>query len=143
MTPSSTSPDTPVFSARQAAFLQHLATRIIPEASGMSARQAKRLRLIVRGMLRRRSGMERFQVRVFLFAIRWLPAVVYFRPFERIPEHAQDGILGWLEAAPLKLIRAGFWGLKTLIFMGYYGQPAIQEDIGYTPSLHDGNEFLA
>ncbi|RDD60764.1 hypothetical protein DRB17_16330 [Ferruginivarius sediminum] len=131
-----------VFSDRQAAFLQHLATRMVPEARDLNAAQRRRLRMTIRLMLRRRSGMERLQVRLFLFVIRWLPALRYLRPFERMPESAQDRFLAFLEAAPLKVIRAGFWGLKTLVFMGYYGQADIAKEIHYTPSLHHGNEYL-
>jgi hypothetical protein len=46
-----------------------------------------------------------------------------------------------LESSPVRLLRVGVWGLKTLIFMGYYGQPVIAARTGYTPSL-DGNEVL-
>lgn len=134
--------DKKVFSRRQAAFLQHLATRIVPEARNLSPAQRKRLRMTIRLMLLQRSGMERFQIRLFLFAMRWLPALLYLRPFERIPAQAQDRFLAFLESAPLKVVRAGFWGLKTLIFMGYYGQGQIARDIHYTPSLEHGNEYL-
>lgn len=132
----------PVLSEALGVFLQHLASSIVPEAVELTYAQRKRLRLIVRFMLCRRSGMERVQVRVFLFLIGWLPALVFLRPFERIPEGVQDWILRRLEAARIRLVRAGFWGLKTLIFMGYFGQHDIVRAIGYTPSLHDGNVYL-
>ena len=98
--------------------------------------------MIIRLMLLRRSGMERFQVRLFLFVLRWLPAPVFFRPFERIPNSAQTWILLRFENAPIKLFRAGFWGLKTLIYMGYYGQLEIATKVKYEPDLRHGNELL-
>jgi hypothetical protein len=36
-----------------------------------------------------------------------------------------------LETARLVLVRRGFWGLRTLILMGYYGRPAAAAAIGY------------
>ena len=54
----------------------------------------------------------------------------------------QNWLLRTIEAAPLKLVRAGFWGLKTLIFLGYYGQRQTAAAIHYTPSLRNGNDFL-
>ena len=132
----------PVFSDRQAAFVLHLATRLVPEAASLDPRRRRRIRLIMRRMLRRRSGGERFQVRLFLWVIRWLPAPVFFRPFERVPTGVQNWLLRRLESAPLKLVRAGFWGFKTLIFLGYYGQKQTAAAIHYTPSLHNGNDFL-
>ena len=132
----------PVFSDRQAAFVLHLATRLVPEAASLDPRRRRRIRLIMRRMLRRRSGAERFQVRLFLWIIRWLPAPVFFRPFERTPTGVQNWLLRRLESAPLKLVRSGFWGFKTLIFLGYYGQKPTATAIHYTPSLHNGNDFL-
>ena len=36
-----------------------------------------------------------------------------------------------MQDAPLLLLRRGFWGLRTLIFMGYYGRDAARDAIGY------------
>jgi hypothetical protein len=40
-------------------------------------------------------------------------------------------LLHRLERSPVLLIRRGIWGLRTLVFMGYYTQPAIMRSIGY------------
>jgi len=126
----------------QARFLVHLGTRMAPGIAGLDRRGVKRFRLVIRRMLLRRSAAERFQVRLLLFVIRWLPAPVFLRPFERIPRGAQDWILRRFETAPFRLLRAGFWGLKTLVFMGHYGQPNVAREIHYTPDLRRGNDYL-
>ena len=131
-----------VFSERQARFLLQLGQCVAPGVADLDTRGKKRFRMIIRLMLLRRSGMERFQVRLFLLVLRWLPAPVFFRPFERIPSSAQTWILLRFENAPIKLFRAGFWGLKTLIFMGYYGQLEIAAKVHYEPDLRHGNELL-
>lgn len=131
-----------VFSERQARFLLHLGETVAPGVAALDRRGQKRFRMIIRLMLLRRSNMERLQVRLFLLVLRWLPAPVFFRPFERIPASAQTWILLRFENAPIKLFRAGFWGLKTLIFMGYYGQLAIAKKVRYEPDLRRGNELL-
>ena len=41
--------------------------------------------------------------------------------------------LTYLQDHPVQLIRAGFWGLRTLAFLGYYGQPETRAAIGYGP----------
>ena len=132
----------PVFNERQAAFLVHLATCLVPEVADFDARGRKRMRLIIRGALRRRSAVERLQVKLFLAFIQWAPALVYFRPFERIPAASQTAFLRWLEGAPVRLVRVGFWGLKTVILMGIYGQQSITRAIGYEPSFA-GNDLLS
>ena len=132
----------PVFNERQAAFLVHLATCLVPEVADFDARGRKRMRLIIRAALNKRSPFERLQVKLFLGVIQWAPALIYFRPFERIPPSAQTAILHWLEGAPIKLVRVGFWGLKTVILMGIYGQEPIARAIGYEPSFA-GNDLLS
>jgi hypothetical protein len=48
---------------------------------------------------------------------------------------AQDAVLRWFEDCPLGLLRKGFWGLKAMIYMGYYGQPETNELVGYAPEI--------
>jgi hypothetical protein len=73
--------------------------------------------------------------------IRWAPIVRYGRPFDRLGAVRQDAVLAWLQDAPVAKLRSGFWGLKTLAFLGYYGRPAAGDTIGYRPS-RDGNALL-
>jgi hypothetical protein len=36
-----------------------------------------------------------------------------------------------VERSPLLLVRRGFWGIRTLIMMGYYARPEAKAEIGY------------
>ena len=36
-----------------------------------------------------------------------------------------------LQNSPVLLLRRGIWGLRTLVFMGYYGRPEAAALIGY------------
>jgi hypothetical protein len=49
--------------------------------------------------------------------------------------------LRWFQDHPLQIVRGGFWGARTLLLLGYYGQPDAGASIAYTPSL-DGNAVL-
>ena len=71
----------------------------------------------------------------------WLPLFRWGTSFERLSGPRQDRVLRWLQDAPLTKLRAGFWGLKTLVFMGYYGQPELWPELPYEQLL-DGNEAL-
>jgi hypothetical protein len=51
--------------------------------------------------------------------------------FSRLPEDAQDRVLGALEAHDNPLLRGGFEGVKALLFMGYYRDPRTWRHIGY------------
>lgn len=51
--------------------------------------------------------------------------------FTRLDAAAQDRVLGALEAGDDPLLRAGFEGLKALVFMGYYRDPRTWSVLGY------------
>lgn len=68
----------------------------------------------------------RVQLELFFFAIRWLPALLWLCPFERLPSAHQDYLLRALQEAPVALLRKGFWGVRTLVYMGLYGRSAIR-----------------
>ena len=40
-----------------------------------------------------------------------------------------------MENAPLLLMRRGFWGIKTLVFMGYYGRDEARAEVGYRATV--------
>jgi hypothetical protein len=71
------------------------------------------------------------QFGVFLGVLRWAPAVRYGSRFDGLPAARQDAVLRWFEDCPVGLLRKGFWGLKAMVFMGYYAQPETNELIGY------------
>jgi hypothetical protein len=122
--------------------LRQLAVRIVPESARLDDAQLKAFRDIVAQALGARPEGVRRQFGVLLKVLRWAPALRYGAPFERLsPEH-QDAALHWFENAPVAALRKGFWGLKAMVFMGYYGRPEAARSVGYTPSF-DGNAELA
>jgi hypothetical protein len=63
------------------------------------------------------------------------------RPFDRLAPARQDAVLRWFQDAPVRRLRQGFWGVKTLIYMGYYLRADIGAEIAYHPS-RSGNDRL-
>lgn len=55
--------------------------------------------------------------------------------FSRLPAAAQDEVLASVEASSSDLLRAGFDGLKSLVFMGYYREPRTWGILGYDGPL--------
>jgi hypothetical protein len=51
--------------------------------------------------------------------------------FTRLIPDDQDRVLAGLEASSSDLLRAGFEGLKSLVFMGYYRDPRTWGIVGY------------
>jgi hypothetical protein len=60
-----------------------------------------------------------------------LSVLRYGKVFGRLDADRRALLLGRLENSPVLLLRRGLWGLRTLVYMGYYGQPQVREAIGY------------
>jgi hypothetical protein len=128
-------------SQEKAQFLQILAARIVPESAELDAAGAARFFGIIDDALQNRGPAVRRQFGVFLGLLRWAPLFRYGAPFEKLRPERQDAVLRWFEDCPAGLPRKGFWGLKTMVFMGYYGQPETNGLVGYTPEF-DGTVGL-
>ena len=55
----------------------------------------------------------------------------YARRFSNLGPGEQDDVLRTLEASDSDLMRAGFEGVKALVFMGYYRDPRTWKVLGY------------
>ena len=128
-------------SQEKAEFLQVLAARIVPETTDLDAAGLSRFFGIIDGALQERPASVRRQFAVFLGLLRWAPLARYGSPLDKLRTARQDAVLRWFEDCPVSLLRKGFWGLKAMVFMGYYGQPETNELVGYAPEF-DGRERL-
>ena len=122
-------------------FFLALAARIVPESASLDAPARDRLVALVEDLLATRTPKTRRELALFLRVLRWLPAVRYLRPLDRLAVCDQDASLRWFQDSSVALLRKGFWGVKTLVFLGYYGRPEIAETIRYRPS-REGNRSL-
>ena len=112
-----------------------VARRIVPEVAALDeAGLLAMLDLIDRTLAERGEGVRR-KLAVFLEVLRWGPALRYGRPFDALPPQRQDAVLGWFESAPLSPLRQGMWGLKSMVFMGYYARAEAWQEIGYAPAF--------
>ncbi|UCF68680.1 MAG: hypothetical protein JSV80_05175 [Acidobacteriota bacterium] len=120
-------------SPRRARFLVSLAPTIAPDVATLDTAGRARFESIVTRALDERPAQVRRQLGLLLDLVRFAPLLRYGRPFARLDAHRQAAWLRWLEGAPIVRLRAGFWGLKTLVYMGYYGQPHVWGSLGYRP----------
>jgi len=122
-------------SNEKAAFLQVLAARIVPETAELDVAGWSRFFSIIDEALLGRPPSVRRQFAAFLGVVRWVSLFRYGRPLETLRADRKDAVLRWFEDCPVGLLRIGFWGLKAMVFMGYYGQPETNELIGYAPEF--------
>jgi hypothetical protein len=128
-------------SPEKAEFLRILAARIVPETAELDSVGMGRFFGIIDGALQGREPKVRRQFAAFLGVLRWAPLVRHGVPFDRLSDDRRDAVLRWFESCPVGLLKKGTWGLKTMVFMGYYGQPEIHHLLGYTP-MFDGRNRL-
>ena len=131
----------PFLTARRGQFFVALAARIVPAAAALDADARERGLALVEDVLALRPARMRRELAIFLTVVRWLPALRYGRALDRLPPARQDAALAWFQDAPVALLRKGFWGLKTLAFLSYYGRPESGAAIGWRPE-RDGNRLL-
>jgi hypothetical protein len=73
----------------------------------------------------------RKQFRLFLRLLDLLPVARFGRRFCSLDTARRERVLTALQDAPLLPLRRGVWGLRTLVFMGYYTRPDAAQVIGY------------
>ncbi len=124
------SPQRPVVGRARAAF-RAVATTIVPEAGHLGPSEWDDVEAIIGRALAGRPPRLRRQLALLLALLEWLPLLRYGRRLSRLDPARRLAFLERVEAAPLVVVRRGFWGLRTLILMGYYGRPAAAAAIGY------------
>ncbi len=106
---------------------------VVPEAKQLDEPGWLALEALVEDALEIRPPALRRQLQLFLLAIEWLPVLRYGRTFAALGDEQRGRILRYLQDHRVERIRCGFWGLRTLAFLGYYGRPEGAHAIGYRP----------
>jgi hypothetical protein len=108
-----------------------VAVTVVPEAASLSPEGWLELEGVVhRAIASRPAALQRQLVR-FLRLVEWLPVARFGSRFSRLGADDRVRVLTKLQNAPLPAVRRGLWGLRTLVFMGYYTRPDVQAAIGY------------
>ncbi|MGD0415157.1 MAG: hypothetical protein ABSA80_07385 [Terriglobales bacterium] len=106
---------------------------VVPDAKQLDEPSWLALEALVEDALEIQPPTLRGQLQLFLRAIEWLPVVRYGRTFAALGDEQRSRVLRHLQNHPVERIRCGFWGLRTLAFLGYYGRPDGARAIGYRP----------
>ncbi len=122
-----------IFINSEKEFLGELARRIVPESASCNEREREEMFRIIEEAIAGRGKKVARQLSLFLYLLRLL---------FKIRRGKEDDLLGWFQNGPIPILRKGFWGLKTLIYLGYYGRPEVGPTIRYQPSFQ-GNEYLS
>jgi len=111
--------------------LRAVVCTVVPEASALDDKAWVELEGLVEAAIRERSPGLKRRLRFFLRLIQWLPLVRYGRPFTLLKPAEREHFLSYLQDHRIERLRVGFWGLRTLALLGYYGRPEAVKAIGY------------
>ena len=108
-----------------------IAESVVPEAAQLDEARWQALEAIVEQALAQRPPKIRRQLGWLIRAIDTLPVLTTGRRFRSLDAGRRTRLLERLQNAPFLLLRRGVWGLRTLVFMGYYARPEAAAAIGY------------
>lgn len=112
-----------------------IANRIIPKDGHSEGGGTMQTAGIVDWGMKKMDASIRSQVLLLIIVMEVLGFVFGLRPFSKNSPAAQDRQLKWMENNPIRLLRMGFFGLKTFVCMGYYTRKNVWETINYDGPL--------
>jgi hypothetical protein len=108
-----------------------LVMTIVPEASRLDSAGWTGIEGLAEDLLADRPPRLRAGLRWFVRLLNWAPAVRYGRSLTRLDPEQRRRFLARVQDSPLRVVRVGFWGLRTVILAAYYGRETAGGDIGY------------
>jgi hypothetical protein len=108
-----------------------IAETIIPEVRELDDEQWSGVVAIIERALMNRPAKMRRQFALFVRALNVLAMVKYGRSLSALIPYMRTDFLESIQDSRVLLLRRGFWGLRTLILMGYYARPEAMPLIGY------------
>ncbi len=116
-----------------AAHLGPMLATFVPAASSLSPEALDRLLARVDARLAAEDPGLGWRLRLFVRVMHFFPLVGYGRTFRGLPPARRLEFFGRVEQSRIALFRVGLWGLRTLLFLGWYGDPEVQAGLGYRP----------
>ena len=108
-----------------------LATTIVPEAAGLDEEGWRTMKAVVDDALASRPEALRRQLLLFIRVLSWISVARYGRSLASLDARRRASFLSSVERSRLLLVRRGFWGLRALVFLGYWTRPEAAVAIGY------------
>lgn len=115
--------------------IQPILATFIPETAQLSAADLAPVLARVDDRLAGEPESLQRQLRLFVRLLWWLPVLAKLRTFGGLKPAERLRFLSWLQDCPVVKLRVGLWGLRTLLFLGWYGDPAVQARLGYRPNI--------
>lgn len=109
-----------------------IATTVVPEAAELTQEEWREFFAVINAALARRPAAMRRQLGLFIRILGALAMLHYHRSLSSLGLDQRTAFLHKIENSKLRLFRRGFWGVRTLVLMGYYARPSVSTALGYT-----------
>jgi len=110
-----------------------LAETFVPDLAEAGGDEWSRLTEVVDGALRRRPPAIGRQLVLFVRVLDWLPLFTAGRRFAALELGDRRAFLERMQDSRWLVVRRGVWGLRSVVFLGYYSRPEVHARLGYHP----------
>ncbi len=108
-----------------------LAATIVPDAAGLDEAGWRAVEAVVDEALASRPASLRRQLLFFIRLLGWISMARFGKSLASLDGARRARFLSSFERSQLLLFRRGFWGLRALVFLGYWTRPEAAVAIGY------------
>jgi hypothetical protein len=116
---------------RDDAVFRAIAETIVPEAAQLSAADWIAANAVIDHALAQRPPALVHQLSSFITLIDLFSILRFGRRFSKLSPPRRYQLLHAIEQSRVAVLRKGMWGLRTLMFMGFYARPSAADAIGY------------
>ncbi len=107
---------------------------MVPDAATLDENAWRDVDAAIAQALAKRPPAARRQLAMLVRVLDTLPLFRWGRRFHALGAARRARFLDAMQYSPIPLVRRGVWGLRTLIFLGYYARVEVQTTLGYRAS---------
>src|SRR5688572_31850896 len=104
---------------------------MVPDAAALDEAAWHDVNHAITQVLAKRPPAARRELTLLVRILDALPLFRWGRRFHALGAARRARFLDAMQYSPIPLVRRGVWGLRTLIFLGYYARPEAQTSLGY------------
>ena len=108
-----------------------LAAAIVPEAADLDEAGWRGVEVVIDDALASRPASLRRQLVLFIRLLGWISLARFGKRLRSLDAGRRARLLTAFERSRWLVFRRGFWGLRALVFLGYWGRPEAAAAVGY------------
>jgi len=108
-----------------------LAAALVPEAEDLDEAGWRGVETVVDDALATRPASLRRQLVLFIRLLSWISLARFGQRLRSLDAGRRARLLTSFERSRWLVLRRGFWGLRALVFLGYWGRPEAAAAVGY------------